>query len=715
MDRMIVCWMVIGMCMACGLSERTLAEEVKLPWLERPAQSVKSVDDLTGFPIVKGLDGNAMSTQPRWDRPDVMPMLLYFDGSQLSEARKLMASDAAFAAGWDRLVRLVRSMMANDGIGGLEGSKPETYVYKLGGRLLNVALYYRLTGDQQAGAFLKAITLDAASRPMSFWMHTALRRSPEDFPYGQLETAILARGMAPAMIWGRDLFTDDEYQMLCQVMRHKALYPMLRFLQTHKRYNNFIPAIASGAMCAAVALDDELARKHAMDLLNSWGALVEEDGSYGEQVDYFNYAFVNFAKGQLVLGKDHVLSLGQTLPQFTGTLQWQLAHYSLNAKDDPVRLNFGDDDFHGGPPNRLTTQLLSLITGNGLGTWMLGTLHGKAPADDAYAMIAKITLNGAPMPKAVAPDYLPTVMGYDTGIGIIRSGWTLNADTVIALRSGAGSRTRYSHDMPNRNSLAMMFHGEYQLVEPGRASYRSPMRKSYDLVTEHHNTVSIDGQIQPRDRKAELLTAVNFGNIDVLVSEAAQSYRAKPRHARRSVYYLRDLDVLVVWDVVMLDDPKQVSVNWHFGNDDGQSTLSNSANHWQLTKPRTRLDGYLHANVPVTTTQREGIMHLNYAYYPGDKNEGQWGNAFEVQMTSDQPVKQFSAVSLFIPQVNDKAQAVNVTRLPDTDQKLAFKLQLGDEQVPITLDPTRIDQPDQIAATISKQAFNSLGQPVAKP
>ncbi|MFG0249553.1 MAG: heparinase II/III family protein, partial [Phycisphaeraceae bacterium JB051] len=597
-------------------------ESPRLPWLVRPAVTVDWVENLPDFPRVTGLDESSITTQINWDRGDLLPVTLYFDAAQFTKAKTLMATDPAFKAGWERLFGLTQTMMAEDGLGGLKNVKPETYVYKLGGRLLNLALYYRLTGDKQAGAFLKAITLDTAKRSADFWMHKALRRYPADYPYGQLETAILARGMAPAMIWGRDLFTDSEYQLISQSLRHKGLYPMLRYLQTHKRHNNFLPAIASGAMCAAIALDDPVAKQHALALLNDWGALLEDDGSYGEQIDYFNYAFVNFAKGQLALGKEHVLQLGKQLPQLAGTLQWQLAHYALNHKGYAVRVNFGDDDFHGGAPSRLTTQSLALMTGNGLGTWMLGHMHGNVPTDDAYAMIAKITLNGAPMPKAVAPDNLPTVMGYDTGIGIIRSGWTLDADTVIGLRSGAGGRTRYSHDMPNRNSLALMYHGEYQLVEPGRASYRSPMRKSYDLVTEHHNTVTIGGQIQPRDRKAQLLTAANFGNVDVLVSEAAQSYRAKPKHARRSVYYLRELDVLVVWDVVVLDEPKQVSVNWHFGNDDGQSTLTHSADHWQLTKPRTRLDGYLHANVPVNTTQREGIMHLDYSYYPGDKNEG---------------------------------------------------------------------------------------------
>ncbi|MFG0247936.1 MAG: hypothetical protein ACF8OB_03540, partial [Phycisphaeraceae bacterium JB051] len=90
-------------------------------------------------------------------------------------------------------------------------------------------------------------------------------------------------------------------------------------------------------------------------------------------------------------------------------------------------------------------------------------------------------------------------------------------------------------------------------------------------------------------------------------------------------------------------------------------------------------------------------------------------NAFEVQMASDKPVKQFSAVSLFVPQVNDNAQAVQVTRLADTNEKLVFNVQLGDQKVQIHLDPAGIDQQDHVAATIGKQSFNALGQRLAKP
>jgi hypothetical protein len=557
-------------------------------------------------------------------------------------------------------------------------------------------------------------SVDTAKRSPDFWMHKALRKYPADFPYGQLETAILARGMAPTMVWGRDLFSDSEYQQLCDSLRHKGLYPMLRYLETHKRYNNFLPAIASGAMCAAMALDEPVAKEHALALLNQWGALLQDDGSYGEQIDYFNYAFVNFAKGQLALGKDHVLQLGKQLPQLAGTLQWQLAHYALNDRGYPVRVNFGDDDFHGGAPSRLTTQLLALMTDNGLGTWMLDHMHGDVPTDDAYAMIAKIALNGTTLPKAVAPTNLPTVMGYDTGIGIIRSGWSLDQDTLIALRSGDGNRTRYSHDMPNRNALAMMFHGEYQLVEPGRASYRSPMRKTYDLVTKHHNTISIGTEIQPRDRKAQLLTAQRYDNVDILVSEAAESYREKPKHVRRSVYYLRELDACVVWDVVVLDKPESVSVNWHYGNDEGKSTLTSSqTGHWQLVKPRTQLDSWFFADRAMMPTQRDGIMHMNYAYFPGDENEGQWGNAFELELASEQPLTQLSAVSVFVPQVRKQALPVNISR-EGAAGDMTLTLNVGDQTSVIKLNANAIADDKQAAAQIDGQSFSGAGQRVSK-
>ncbi|HAI11116.1 MAG TPA: hypothetical protein DCM28_05385 [Phycisphaerales bacterium] len=711
MDRMIAWYLVVGFVVALGVNQRCAAESEILPWMNKPATVLQEGDMSSDFPRVSGLDELAIATTPAWDRTDASATWMYFEQSHYAQLPQLIKDDPAFAAGWDRLVKLVQTMMADEGLGGLKDVEPQRYVYKLGGRLLNVALYYRMTGDPQAGRFLKAITLDTARRPMDFWLHKALRKYPADFPYGQLETAILGRGMSVAMVWGHDLFDASEREMIQTALRQKGLYPMLRYLQTIKRHNNFLPAIASGALCAAIALDDSLAKKHALDLLNQWGTLVEDDGSYGEQIDYFNYAFVNFAKGQLALGAKHVTSLCETLPQLKGTLPWQLSHYSLDDRGYAVRLNFGDDDFHGGAPSRLTTQLLALMTGNGLGTWMLEHLHGNVPTDDAYAMIAKIALVGQIMPDAVSPEYLPKVAGYDTGIGVIRSGWTLNRDTAIAIRSGAGSRTRYSHDAPNRNSLAMMFHGEYQLVEPGRASYRSPMRRSYDLITKHHNTVSIGQSVQPRDRKAQLLAAGTVGNVDVLVSEAAQSYRQKPKHARRSVYYLRDLDLIVVWDVVQLASPESVSINWHYGNDEGQSTLTQQGSEgWQLLKPRTQLDSWVFADVPLVATQREGIMHLDYSYFPSDKNEGQWGNAFELESATATPVESLSAVSVFAPQVRSQAEPVSVEKSVMQNGITQLMIRHGKQSVSIELNSTGVSDLSIKAAVIGDVVLNADGQ-----
>lgn len=684
----------------------------ELPWLVKPVPVVNDGPNPTTFPTVKGLKLDTLATLTDPQRQDTTAVHLFFDQPQYANLSQLMKTDPAFAAGWDRLVRMMRSMMADDGQGQLQEVEPERYVYTLGGRLLNAALYYRLCGDPQAGAFLKAITLDTAQRPMSFWMHKALRKYKDDWPVGQLETAILARGMSVALVWGHDLYSESERQLITNALRDKGLYPMLRYLQTREHHNNFLPAIASGAMCAAVALDDALAIEHSLALLNKWGALIEDDGSYGEQIDYFNYACVNFAKGQMVLGRDHFLNVGKQLPQLAGALTWQLAHYSINEKNKAVRLNFGDDDFDGGPPSRLTTQFLALVTGNGLGTWMQEHLRGDKQEDDAYSLIAKLVLAGADMPDALPPTSLPTTLGYDTGIGIIRSSWTMDRDTVLAIRSGGATRTRYSHDHPNRNAIAMMFHGEYQIVEPGRASYRSKIRQTYDLSTQHHNTVTLSGSNQTRDRVAQLLSASEHGDaLSVLVSEAAQSYKENPKHVRRSVYYLRQMDAFVIWDVVKVKTPQTIELNWHFGNDELKSTFSPiSDGHWQLIKPRTQLDSFVFADMPLSSQQNEGIMHMNYSYFPGDPNEGQWGNAFELQLSSAKAETSASFVSVFVPQDRKGALPVDVRFISANNGVMALRLVRGEQTSEFQLDSSAMDQPEQVAAQIAGLKLNAGGK-----
>ena len=686
------------------------SEATELPWLIRPVPKVNDGPIPTGFPIVTGLKPELLATIPDPQRQEATAVHLFFDQTQYAQITQLMKTDPAFASGWVRLFRAMRGMMADDGQGYLQDLNPEQYVYSVYWRLRVAALFYRMTGDPHAGAFLKAIALDTSQRPMSFWMHKALRKYTDDWPLGQLETSMIAQSMSAALVWGHDLYTDSERALIINALRDKGLYPMLRFLEITKYRNNWLPVIASGAMSAAVALDDSLAIEHSMAFLNKWGALIEDDGSYGEQIEYFNFGCSNFAKGHMVLGREHFLKIGKQMPQLHGALAWQLAHFSFNDKRQPIRLNFGDDDYAGRLPGRLAIQFLAHTTHNGLGTWMLNNFYGEQPREDAYGIIAKLMMGSVKLPEVVSPATLPTTMGYNTGMAITRSGWTMDQDTVLALRSGGATRTKYTHDHPNRNAIAMMFHGEYQLVEPGRASYRSKIHKTYDLRTPHHNTISFSGSNQTRDRVAELLVAAQYGDdLSVIVSEAAQSYKEKPKHVRRSVYYLRGMDLFVVWDVVQVEQPQTVEVNWHFGNNDFKSTLNAmSDEHWQLVKPRTQLDTFVFTDKTVTSLQRKGVMHQNFSYSPGDPGEGQWGNAFELQLSSSQTERHMSAVSVFAPQVREHALPVKV-RYQNQTGIISLEISKGDQTAKVVLDALAIDKSGKVAATVNGLNLDAKG------
>lgn len=687
-------------------------ETAVLPWLVKPVPSSFEDPMTETFPKVYGLNPSIIAKTPDLHRQDTANIHLFFEQSQYQQVSKMMHDDADFSKSWKRLVRQVKGMLAYDGMGQLENVSSGREIHVLAFRLLRCSLYYRMTGDPQVGRFLKSTLLNASKLPLSFWIYNNLRKYDKHWPQGQLETAILSRSMSTALVWGYELFSESEITTIRNALRTKGLYPMLRYLQTVEKHNNFLPAIASGAMITAVALDDSLAQEQSLSLLIKWKNLVEDDGSYGEQISYFNYACSHFAKGLMALGRKRIFDLGKTFPQLNGSLAWQLAHYSINDQGFPVRINFGDDDYQGGAPNGFSTHFLTMVSNQGLGTWMLEHLSQDKAKDDAYTMISKIIFAGLNLPTKVNPAILPLTQGFDNGIGIIRSSWTMNQDTVISIRSGAGNRTRYSHDAPNRNAIALMYHGDYMLVEPGRASYRSKYRKEYDLKTLHHNTITLENANQQRKRIAHLLTAKQINDqLSVLVSEAAESYPTKPQHVRRSIYYLHDMDIFVVWDLVNTNKPTSIQANWHFGNSELQSTLDKiSDQHWQLSKPKTQLDAWFFSNTEISTHQQPGIMHLKNSFYPGDPGEGEMGNAFELQISSKKAEENLIIISIFSPQKTDSLTPVDI-QASFTDKKTALiTIKKGLKSTQITLDGKQINRPDHVAALINNVPLNGSGK-----
>lgn len=621
---------------------------------------------------------------------------LFFSREQLSALPQLVRTNPLVAGVWEGLrTKVLRALMQ----GAFPGGK-QPYIYDLIGGLPDFALVYLLTRDAATGKFLRAAVLDAIARPMEFWIHAELRRFDPTMPVGGLETAHLTSGLSMVLAWAPDLFTEEELASIRHALRMKGLEPCLRWLERNTTRNNWTAVMGSGAYIAGKVLRDSQAMALAESKLGEYLELVEADGSYSEQIGYFNYGIRSLIPGLLAMGLERTTPL---LKQsgLKDSLTWMVYYFAFVAgegdgKYQPGRLNFGDDDYTTNP-DYIVTYLLSAVLQDGLGIWLTERYHGSgtAAADADWLLLAVLGACQDQVPAAVSPEErrLPLRRAFDNGVGVIRSSWEENG-VVLGLRSGGAGRTQYSHDRPDRNALVLFAGGEYLLVAPGRASYRSPLRSSWDLKTSSHNTITFNQADQSKTPVANIIKTYTDDRVDYLVSEAAPSYVNNPEKVRRHVLYVKDPGYFVVWDEIAARSAEIVDLHWHMNNGDGQGRLvQQAAGQWVFTRPRAGLQIYSFSTTPTESYVGQGIMHKGYSYYPGDPNEGNWGSSIKLRISTKEPVAAVSFYTVLRPQpAKDQGGGAGFTvTFSGTDAGERDKLSIS---IPDKNDPGRVKRTD---------------------
>ncbi len=582
-----------------------------------------------------------------------------FSQAEFARLGELLDSDPSMRRFWDNVENTARKLLANGKVDLPEDESARlTYEIRY---VASLGLLYAATGEPNLGRLLKHLLLDLTSRPMAFWVHSDLRKYDPEWPTGQLETAELARSVALAALWTRDLFSEAEYAELLANLTRKGLDPSLRWIegQGQRQRNNYLAVIGGGTLVAAIVLEDREGEALAIATLERWLSLIEDDGSYGEPQGYFEYGCSRFLYGWWALGYDRAKELLQDSP-LRHSLAWMVYYFVLAEHEGTTsawRVNFGDDDFLTGPRGRTTftpivSESLASIFGDGLGTWISKNLiHSDTPLS-LFDFCFRLSRAGAPLPAPVSPEEkgLPLAQSFDNGVVVIRSSWDFANATLFALRSGGASRTEYAHDRPNRNAFLLFAHGDYLAIAPGRSSYRSPLHRSYDIPTITHNTIALDGENQTRDRVAEVVEFVDEPGHVKVVSEARGAYPGDPETVLRTVWYLKALDVFVMEDTVRTPVPRVPS--WHlllsnFRNESKLARLPDGG--WNLQRKAANLSFDLQSDTALDLTERPGHMHVGYSYYPGDPFEGPEGSALSLTWRSKSPLSAVRFHSVLAP------------------------------------------------------------------
>ncbi|RRJ97726.1 heparinase [Opitutaceae bacterium TAV4] len=552
------------------------------------------------------------------------------------------------------------------------------YTYSLRD-LTCLSLAHLFTGHDLLGQFLKKHLAHIAALPPAFWLHSELRGNNAG-----LETAQTGLAFANALAASPDLFTANEIASMDAALRTKALVPCLDWLKTDKA-NNWTAVLATGTLVMARYLDDGDAQQTAVRRLRWYlDSTVETDGSYGEGTGYFYYPMDTLFSAALAMSSEQLKTVFSGAP-LANSSRWLAYHYFLfrdknAARYQPVRAHFHDNSYWGGLPAEAACLFASLYN-DGLARW-LGDAFGNSAENEtetegggglswqSFLFLQKQGA-GAKLPPTQTPAELglPTIASFASGDNFIRSGWG-DSGVVFALNNAGATKTNYSHHHACRNSFVLAAFGEYLVVSPGSASYRSPLHLEYDVSTRAQNTVEIDNknQLLPRLPQTEAMvlgqpvaetTLLAAGKTaDVLASDATGAYAQPHKQIGRVVVYAREPGYFVIFDRLESTGENH-SYAWrlHFNNRDGRAAFSTTKREgggesysYLLKRPKAALELFVAADAPLDASVGEGHMHgQSRDYSPGGVNEGSLGSAIELTVRNREPAANLDIVSVLRP------------------------------------------------------------------
>jgi len=551
-----------------------------------------------------------------------------------------------------------------------QGFGADRYIYNIP-QLQNLSLVFVYTGHQELGRFIREHMLQVAQLPFAFWMHAELRGYDPARPLGKLETSSLCSTVAMTLTCTYSLFLPSERVAIEGALRTKGVQPCLNWLDKPAP-NNWTVYIAPGAYIASKYLDDTRGMEKAFQAM-AWYAsqVVEADGSYGEGMGYFNGPASALVPAVLTMkAEDRARLFANT--GLRHTARWEIYPFlstpGSGKGTQPEILAFGDNGYEG-PVGGIVVRMLALAFKDPVASWLW---ERSGFSSSFQERLLSFSL-GDDAPRGESPEEagLPLVRVFSSGDCFIRSTWRENG-IVMAMRSGDGARTQFGHQRPELGSICLGAYGEYLIVSPASASYRSTLHYQWDKATKSANTITIDDKNQlfpdrPVHRwnrsdvsklyvrgtpKAEVVLCQSGSLADVIVNELAGAYHAPMANVRRCVLFVKEPGFFVIVDKLEAKDAEH-KYTWrlHLNNRDGKGGLAKIGDgHWSFTRPLASLDINLYCTAAMQAKEGLGYMHgSSRDYSPDGTNEGKLGSSLELEAFNRTACRSMDYIAVLCP------------------------------------------------------------------
>lgn len=534
-----------------------------------------------------------------------------------------------------------------------------------------MALAVSFKPSEAVAAWVRGITLNLVRRPIADWIGPSFRDHTRQPPMGHLETAHLSWAVAVALDLVPHVFSSSEQEESRSTLREKGLALCLNWLDHGRAAHNWRCILLAGTAVAAAVLEDSAALERAAQEYIRCSDFFEPDGSYGESLQYGNYAFFG-----LMLTREALVrrdpSLEEKLPLGPGYRKtvWD-AHSFLYKKPltgwgaYPIArsVNFNDS----AATYRPTADVLLHIAARarqkypveaGLARWLFDTLYLCAddtmPQDRAtFGLVNRAGFLSMPLwPQATAAISpaeadLPTTTGFSCGDAFARDAW--NGRTVLAVRTGGDIPRAAGHAHHDRNSFILVHNRERLLADPGHSCYRNLIH-DLEIQTATHNTCTftlngrliqqspppraVPGEPLPRSGTQRLLVARN-GQVCAIGSEVAAAYGVPLRTFER-FWILCGAHALFIVDKIESTEPVRTTWNFLLNNRDGQLGLKQPADDRLVARRGDAGMKLFHLGGGRTRPPRYAYVHDAYHPLPDQLGEGRPGSGLLVQWTEPQ-------------------------------------------------------------------------------
>lgn len=574
---------------------------------------------------------------------------------------------------WNGMASLTARVVSAWSIKATSGFGAERYISALG-NLKNVALVYIFTGEPLVGEFIRANLAKMASLPITFWLHSELRGYDPEHPRGALETAALSVMLSYAVPAVAKDMSPEEKKAIDDAWYERGHLTTFNWLD-NLRANNWTAVIGAGIMYSSKYFNDPMARMRGLNALRYYAsATIETDGSYGEGYGYFSYPVDQLFAACLVMSPKEIRgTFGKS--SLRSSMVWRIYGHLFDIEEDgtpgPMRISFGDNPYG----NRemyaadKTSFFIQEVYQDPISKWLRYKYHSRKSVD-CLLLEAKIPDQNIPMVSPVRAG-LPLVKGFENGDNYIRSNWD-DEGVVLAMKTGdGGSRVDYSHSRPELNNIALGAFGEYLVVTPGAASYRSKIHNEYDVCTRSANTVTIDGMNQKspmwpaymegrwdnralctRDTCSATLTRCEAfpDGGGILESDAHRIYHIEMKEATRTVRFhpTEDGGFFVVRDRMASADGQNHHYDYrlHIFNRDEKTIITGKGSNLKIERPKADLYIVLVSDEGLKYKKGNGYMHHPEGrdYTENGPKQGFPGSSLELDWSTDAPGLHVTAV-----------------------------------------------------------------------